>query len=49
MVTITPTAKSTADPTFYIWVNSIGAVEFIVNCQVDPGILTLPFMWKAEV
>lgn len=48
-IRITPTAKSTADPTFYIWVNTIGAAEFIVNCQVDPGVATLPFLWEADV
>jgi hypothetical protein len=46
---VTPTAKSTADPTFYVWVNNIGDTEFIVNCAVDPGVLTLPFIWYAEV
>ncbi len=48
-IRITPTAKSTADPTFYVWVDNIGAAEFIVNCAVDPGVLTLPFLWEAEV
>lgn len=48
-IRITPTAKSTADPTFYIWVDMIGTAEFLVNCQVDPGVLTLPFLWEAEV
>lgn len=47
-IVITPTAQSTADPTFYPWVNTIGTVEFIVNCTVDPGVLTLPFMWHAK-
>lgn len=46
---VTPTEKSTADPTFYVWVNNIGDTEFIVNCAVDPGVLTLPFIWYAEV
>jgi hypothetical protein len=48
-VRIMPTAKSTADPTFYVWVDTIGATEFIVNCTVDPGVLTLPFIWEAEI
>ena len=50
MVTVTPTAKSTADPTFYLWVPTaeITNVEFVVYCQVDPGVLTLPFMWEAK-
>jgi hypothetical protein len=43
---ITPTAKSTADPTFYYWIDGIDATEFVVNVVVDPGVLTFPFAWR---
>lgn len=45
---ITPTAKSTADPTFYWWVDGITDTEFVVNVAVDPGVLTFPFAWAVR-
>jgi parallel beta-helix repeat protein len=47
-ITVTPSAKSTADPTFYLWVDTIGATNFTVNCTVNPGAANLPFGWSVR-
>jgi hypothetical protein len=47
-ITITPTAKSTDDPTFYWWVDGINGAEFVVNVVVVPGVLTFPFSWAVR-
>jgi parallel beta-helix repeat protein len=47
-ITITPSAKSTSDPTFYYWVDGITSAHFHVNVAVDPGVLTFPFGWAVR-
>ncbi len=47
-VQITPTENPTNAVTFW-WVDTIGAVNFTINVNADPGASNLDFMWKAEV
>lgn len=44
---ITPTANTTNDPG-NIWVDTITATQFNLNCRVNPGASGMPFSWTAR-
>jgi parallel beta-helix repeat protein len=44
-IQITPTNNPSNDPG-NIWVDTITATQFNVNCRNDPGVSTLTFSWK---
>jgi hypothetical protein len=46
-ISITPTATCTNDPGM-IWVDTVGATNFTVNCLRDPGVSGLAFSWAVR-
>lgn len=46
-ILVTPTANTTTDPG-NIWVDTIGATNFTVNCRTNPGVSTMAFSWRAR-
>lgn len=46
-ITVMPTNNPTNDPG-HIWVSSIGATTFTINCRADPGASTLTLGWSVN-
>jgi hypothetical protein len=46
-ITVTPTATCTADPG-NIWVDTVGATTFAVNCRTNPSTSGMAFAWKVN-
>lgn len=44
---IDPSANTTTDPG-NLWVDTIGATNFTVNCRTNPGVSTMAFGWRAR-
>jgi hypothetical protein len=47
-IRLVPTENPTNDPG-NIWVSSIGATQFTVNCRADPGASNYDIAWRAEL
>lgn len=47
-IQLTPTENATADPGT-LWVSTIGATNFTINCRVDPGASNLDVAWRVDV
>ena len=47
-IVLTPTENPTNDPG-NLWVSSIGATQFTINCRADPGSSNLDIVWRAAI